>query len=291
MGFNIYKSTSIKKDYTTLIKGQWRNWKTINNDMNSIFFPIFKEFAEWHLKHLSGGACKLYIFLGLKSRSTGESWYSVKSMASELEVSTRTVDGWLQELDDRGLILRERSGKTSTSYLIPYSLNMINMKMSVEYDKGSETLSKMIQRATDEKEVVGPVYKIYHVFQWKDIKHVKTIEMLVVITQKKFLKGKPLYTTYLSYGYVSDPAYVLDIVEIIIPVRFNSWFKKDNVDVIGIALESSNSLINYKHQKDALVQLSEIPIKNLSDFKEVTIIKPSDFMDMHKNINNDEFTD
>lgn len=289
MGFNIYSATDIKKDYSTIIKDQWRHWNATNKDMESVSFSIFKEFGESHLKHLSGGACKLYIFLGLKSRSTGESWCSVKRMSDELGVTPRTVDGWLHELEGRGLILKDSLRKTSISYLLPYSINMINMKMSIDYDKGSETLSKMIKRATDEKKLTGSLYKIYHIFQWADLKNLNSIQMLVVITKKSYSEGNSLYTAYLSFGYVNNPVYVLDIEEITTPLRFNSWFNKAEAEteVIGIALESSNNLIKYKYQKDALVQLSEIPSKNLSDLKEVAIIESSHFMDIHKEIIDD----
>lgn len=287
MGFNIYNVTNDKKDYSTIIKDQWRNWNVSNKEVESASFTIFKEFAESHLKYLSGGACKLYIYLGLKSRSTGESWYSVIKIAGELGVTPRTVDGWLHELEDSGLILRDKLRKTAISYLLPYSINLINMKMSVDYDVGSETLSKMIERAAEEKKITGSLYRIFHIFQWHDTRKLSSIQLLAVITKKSYKKGNSLYTAYLSYGYVNNPAYVLDAEEITTPLRFNSWFKNDENKVRGIALESSSSLLKYKHQKDALVQLCEIPEKNLSDFKEAETIESSKFLEFHKEINGD----
>lgn len=287
MGFNIYTDIDSKKDYSTIIKDQWRNWNAANKGTSFSSFSIFKEFGESHLKYLSGGACKLYIFLGLKSRSTGESWYSVTGIAETLGVSPRTVDGWLHELEDRGLILKDKLKKTSICYLLPYSINMLNMKMSVDYDKGSETLSKMLLRANNEKEITGSLYRIYHIFQWNDVKNLSSVQMLAVITRKNYSEGEPLYTAYLSYGYVNNPVYALDIDEITTPLRFNSWFNTDENKVIGIALESSDNLMKYRYQKDALVQLCEIPCENLFDFKEVDVIDGSHFKDIHKDLNDD----
>lgn len=287
MGFNIYTDIDSKKDYSSIIKDQWRNWNAANKGTSFSSFSIFKEFGESHLKYLSGGACKLYIFLGLKSRSTGESWYSVTGIAETLGVSPRTVDGWLHELEDRGLILKDKLKKTSICYLLPYSINMLNMKMSVDYDKGSETLSKMLLRADNEKEITGSLYRIYHIFQWNDVKNLSSVQMLAVITRKNYSEGEPLYTAYLSYGYVNNPVYALDIDEITTPLRFNSWFNTGENKVMGIALESSDSLMKYRYQKDALVQLCEIPCENLFDFKEVNVIDGSHFKDIHKDLDGD----
>lgn len=287
MGFNIYTDIDSKKDYSTIIKDQWRNWNAANIGTSFSSFSIFKEFGESHLKYLSGGACKLYIFLGLKSRSTGESWYSVTGIAETLGVSPRTVDGWLHELEDRGLILKDKLKKTSICYLLPYSINMINMKMSVDYDKGSETLSKMLLRADNEKEITGSLYRIYHIFQWNDVKNLSSVQMLAVITRKNYSEGEPLYTAYLSYGYINNPVYALDMDEITTPLRFNSWFNTGENKVMGIALESSDSLMKYRYQKDALVQLCEIPCENLFDFKEIDVIDGSHFKDIHKDLNYD----
>lgn len=287
MGFNIYTDIDSKKDYSTIIKDQWRNWNAANIGTSFSSFSIFKEFGESHLKYLSGGACKLYIFLGLKSRSTGESWYSVTGIAETLGVSPRTVDGWLHELEDRGLILKDKLKKTSICYLLPYSINMINMKMSVDYDKGSETLSKMLLRADNEKEITGSLYRIYHIFQWNDVKNLSSVQMLAVITRKNYSEGEPLYTAYLSYGYINTPVYALDMDEITTPLRFNSWFNTGENKVMGIALESSDSLMKYRYQKDALVQLCEIPCENLFDFKEIDVIDGSHFKDIHKDLNYD----
>lgn len=164
---------------------------------------------------------------------------------------------------------------------------MINMKMSVDYDKGSETLSKMLLRADNEKEITGSLYRIYHIFQWNDVKNLSSVQMLAVITRKNYSEGEPLYTAYLSYGYINNPVYALDMDEITTPLRFNSWFNTGENKVMGIALESSDSLMKYRYQKDALVQLCEIPCENLFDFKEIDVIDGSHFKDIHKDLNYD----
>lgn len=281
MGFNIYNDDEKKKEYTTVLKENWATWKATNKTMKTIFFPINKEFETQHLKNISGGACKLYLFLGLKSRKTGESWYSISKMAHSLDVKPRTIDNWLQELEDRGLILRDRQGQTSTTYLLPYSLNIINMKMPVDYQKKEEIISTLIERAENDKDAVGQIHRIYHLFQWNSIKNLRTVQVLAVVTKKDFVKGPPMYTAYLCYEYVNKPPFVLEEKKITNTRKFPSWFSHDNIDVIGIGLESSENLITFNSQKDALTQLSNAPSDYIKNINGIKVITTDEFIDKY----------
>ncbi|MGB2513197.1 helix-turn-helix domain-containing protein [Leuconostoc suionicum] len=72
------------------------------------FFVIFNGFLDdGHLKKISGGALKLYVFLGIKSKNdTGESFYTVKQMADYFDVSTRSISNWIKELEKINLVER-----------------------------------------------------------------------------------------------------------------------------------------------------------------------------------------
>ena len=98
------------------------------------------------LSNLSGGACQLYLYLGLHSKNlTGESFYDVKTMAKFFGKTSRTIQDWLDELQKKGLIYRTKVkyGGVTYTYLLPYGekatpyLESIDRKME-EIEKNSE---------------------------------------------------------------------------------------------------------------------------------------------------------
>ena len=111
------------KAIAILCKNRYNNWKksTIKNEG---FFIIFNTFMEdGYLRRLSGGATKMYIYLGVVSKNnTGESFHSVESMSKYFGVSERTILTWLKELEREKLISRmqfEINGVAHT-FLQPY---------------------------------------------------------------------------------------------------------------------------------------------------------------------------
>ncbi|MGW7816520.1 helix-turn-helix domain-containing protein, partial [Staphylococcus xylosus] len=60
-----------------------------------------------YLNKISGGALKLYVYLGIHSENaTGESFYKIKSISDYFNVSERTVSNWFRELLKLRLIER-----------------------------------------------------------------------------------------------------------------------------------------------------------------------------------------
>jgi transcriptional regulator with XRE-family HTH domain len=97
---------------------QWRD----QNLSGDGWFPIFPGFAQKHLAALSGGAVKLYVYLGVNGSRTGESWHSIPTIARYFGKSSRTVNEWIKELSDAGLIIRyqlKHDGEAHT-YLCRY---------------------------------------------------------------------------------------------------------------------------------------------------------------------------
>lgn len=84
---------------------------------------IPSDFKHIFLKDLSGGALKLFLFLGFHSKyNTGESWYTNEQVAAFFEKDPRTVANWFKELEDMGLIFREQKGfmMKANTFLKPY---------------------------------------------------------------------------------------------------------------------------------------------------------------------------
>ncbi|TGE61095.1 hypothetical protein C6P21_02700 [Weissella confusa] len=101
---------------------KFNNWRKSQYRDNTGFFPLFQNF-NIILQDLSPGACKLYIFLGLHSNyKTGESFYSLTKISSELDCSPRTISNWMKELEEKNLVVRKQKSLNgvSTTYLLPY---------------------------------------------------------------------------------------------------------------------------------------------------------------------------
>lgn len=121
-----------KREISNAYKSRYEEWKKESLDKSG-FFVIFNGFAEEEdpktkktlLQSISGGALKLYVFLGLKSNNyTGEVFYSIKSLANYFDTSERTINNWIHELEkELHLIYRIQFdyNKVSHTYLQIYS--------------------------------------------------------------------------------------------------------------------------------------------------------------------------
>lgn len=101
------RNTMSNKNKAIIQKKNYGNWKKDSLDSKG-FFVIFNGFLEKdYLKKISGGALKLYIYLGINSdNSTGESFYKLKSISEYFNVSERTISNWFKELLKLRLIER-----------------------------------------------------------------------------------------------------------------------------------------------------------------------------------------
>lgn len=123
MGENKRIGDISKGEFVKRSRNNYKYWKQNSLD-NAGFFVLFNGFLENDiLKKISGNALKLYIFLGIKSdNSTGESYYSIKSMAKYFDKSERTINNWISELEELNLIRRIQfqHNKVSHTFLQPY---------------------------------------------------------------------------------------------------------------------------------------------------------------------------
>lgn len=104
-------------------KENYKVWKD-NSLENAGYFVIFNGFLEQKmLKKISGNALKLYVFLGIKSDNyTGESFFSIQSIAKYFGKSERTISNWIAELEELKLIKRVqlKHNEVSHTFLQPY---------------------------------------------------------------------------------------------------------------------------------------------------------------------------
>lgn len=111
------------KIIASVLKEKYNNWKKTSIASGG-YFIVFNTFLEdGFLNRLSGGAVKLYLYLGIVSKNnTGESFHSIESMAKYFKVSTRTISTWISELEKERLIERYQLEKNEVAYtfLKPY---------------------------------------------------------------------------------------------------------------------------------------------------------------------------
>lgn len=280
--FKISSSSISATNEADILKGHWSNWKKSHMETNSIFFPIFKDFETKHLPYLTGNACRLYLLLGLKARREGHSWYSIGEMANVLNASSRSVDNWLRELEDRGLITRHHHGRSKTTYLVPYSLNVIKMELPID-SKQPDKLLKLLELSKSEKLAVGPVYRVLHLFQWLDVNNVKANQAIVLIAKKQFKNGFPLYTAYVTAETTNHSTHIIDNDFVDKPFFFDSWVKLEKHKTFGLALSDCNCKGSKKNEPDnsivkqfglmtALTELCEIEEHQISSFEKTQLV-------------------
>lgn len=125
-------------------------WRKDLQEMNKPFFMIPTDFKHLFLKDISGGALKLYLFLGFQSKYyTGESWYTNEEISYFFDKDTRTIATWFKELDDLGLVFRAQKGikMKANTFLQPYGF-FIN-KEQIYFGKDLSNIEKDVKRSIE----------------------------------------------------------------------------------------------------------------------------------------------
>jgi len=118
-----YKGKEVYNRQMEEIRIEHKQWREKRRDQNSPFFMIYTDFKDIYLKEISGGALKLYLYLGFHVNTfTGECWHSVDSIAEFFRNDPRTVKKWFEELEERGMVKRIQSGykRIANTFLLPY---------------------------------------------------------------------------------------------------------------------------------------------------------------------------
>ena len=105
------------------LRNNHRQWKEERRSQKTPFFMIYKDFKDIYLKDISGGALKLYVYLGFHVNSfTGECWISTENIADFFGNDQRTVKKWISELEEIGLIRRIQNGfkRVANTFILPY---------------------------------------------------------------------------------------------------------------------------------------------------------------------------
>lgn len=117
------KSSAEKNKIFDEMRTSYSHWKKEMQDINKPFFAVHTDFKHLFLKNISGGALKLYLYLGFHAKHyTGELWHSSAEIANYFNKDQRTINTWFKELENIGLIFREQKGfkMKSNTFLQPY---------------------------------------------------------------------------------------------------------------------------------------------------------------------------
>lgn len=191
---NILGSHLDGDDVVTIYKNYHAAWRATNRKGSVPFFALFEGFKDnGHLAKLDAGALRLYLYFGFAANNQhGDSWHSVETIADHFGKQTRTIDTWIRELVDAGLIYRTKDNrKSSSTFLIPYSDTLIphrGARKNVVDLQG--VLDEAVADISSLSEVYGPIHAVFHVFHWgttkgrKPSEKVDATNFLFIITKR-----------------------------------------------------------------------------------------------------------
>lgn len=275
-GFNLLRRIDHTSKKDLKLKNYYYEWKI--NDKNQGFAMIYDSFHKNEiLSKIDGGALKLYLYLSLVSKNeTGESWYSIESLAEYFKVQTRTVDKWFKNLIDLDLIYRYRSkGRSHTTYLLPYETTTINHKINQRNKDLKTILIEINHELKKFDSIYGEIVSYFHLVQWRVIKSVKgeddqvePFNFLLVITKRKggTIIGHLYALREALFNYGISELYGYDFY------LFDSPLKTERFKVTGLSLPDSPKLTTDRNKKDLIKlvnQLNEISEDELSTYDKV----------------------
>lgn len=217
------KSLDDKNEKFREMRQEHESWKSELMAMNKPFFMVPTDFSHLFLKDISGGALKLYLFLGFHSKyRSGESWYTNDQIGMFFEKDSRTITKWFKELENIGLIFRAQKGvmMKANTFLRPFGFFIdeqksyfdakvkdiqLHLNTAIE-DKLVPVQSLVLNSGIQETSLVI-IYKsenlypisCYFDFEFQDIKEIRAIFKKFNIPIENFEIDVPLaYSKYSS---------------------------------------------------------------------------------------------
>lgn len=278
MTIRLAKRNSLLTDEHTLLRDQYSNWK-FNMDKNNTgakFFILYKDFED-HLKDISSGALKLYLYYGFSSKNeTGESWHSIDTISSYFNVSEKTINNWNNELIERGLIYRLSRGNSlnKVTYLMPFTMNYLKLK------------DNSILNNIHFNQIYGRQFKAFHLFQWRQGENSSfniPYHTCILIYKKDIPRSKDHYTAFeidINHLYkdicIDESVLKNDIYNFDSPLDYHALGINLDVDVKGIAINTQYNLKRRKIIYDLVKELNDeqtdfdyYEYVNLIDLKEL----------------------
>lgn len=215
------------------LRENYQHWREFQQENDSNFLILNDSFKQY-LPILKTGALNLYLFYSFHSKNkTGENWYSLDTLAKELNTSKRSIINWNEELQNVGLIYRQDEGKASkTTFLMPTSNFFLDLRGKTNFEDYQKIYNEQID---------GNLVSSYHIFQWRknktngkfDVPH----NTLVAIFERSYEKD--------GYSF-SIRKYVLFYNDLISKTTINKAKLSDNIYLFDSPLALKNESINVK---------------------------------------------
>lgn len=272
----LVKVNESSNDENSLLCDQYANWK-FNMDKKQVgakFFILFKDF-ECHLKDISSGALKLYLYYGFHAKNeTGVSWHSIDTIKTYFDVSEKSINNWNNELIERGLIQRlsKNNSRNKVTYLLPFSMNFIRPKDIEIFN--NENFSS----------VYGTIVKAFHLFQWRQDEENSTsfktpYHTLILVAERNVKKGANQFTAFEiainddnSSSCINIPSVNSDIYTFTSDLDLELDLGLElSIEVQGIAVNSQHNLKKRKVIYELIKELLD-PKTNLDHYEKVQLI-------------------
>lgn len=158
ISLNLTKSD--KEDYTKKqhYESSYGHWRNYRSDLDMPFMMVPVEILDY-TSSIKSKALNLYIYYCRRANNkTGKSWPAIETTATDLDVSTKSVNNWNSELESLGLIARINEGHNSkTTYLLPIS----------SYSYFEKKVSPIQFAEVSEEKIDGNLVAVFHLFQWR----------------------------------------------------------------------------------------------------------------------------
>ncbi|MDP9729509.1 helix-turn-helix domain-containing protein [Alicyclobacillus sp. TC] len=119
------------------------------------------------MKTLDSRPLRLYLYFGFAANNKlGHSWPSIETIAKYFGKQTRTIDYWIQQLVEAGLVYRERdTQKSSTTYLVPYGDTFMRQRLSRVFEEDNQDIfDNLIDVIEQRRAVYGSIVGVFHLF-------------------------------------------------------------------------------------------------------------------------------
>lgn len=284
---------NIDEDSSKIITNQHAIWK--NGELKSIkeYYMLFNSISDY-LPYMKS-ATNLYLFYCIASKNkTGESWYSIDSLANKLHVSLRTINTWNDRLRKLNLIERQQGVKKSAhTFLLP-TRDYVDSEYNEPFLKGKIDMNELLNKVKKIYDALNfKKCNIFHLFQWRKRKGTDKFDvpynsLVISISRECYIDEKrsisqaekeafKAATTRRIFIYVElpqdDPKFIriMETPEDFSTEgaqfkKFNSPFKVDDFsqtlentqEVMGVAVSTKYNLANYSSKDSCSKNYIEI---------------------------------
>lgn len=270
--------------YTEKINNEdnYKEWKTHqkNQKNKGVYDGFFMAPGRTvdYLPSLTDRALNLYIFYGIRANSkNGKTWVSVETCAEALNVTTRSINTWNENLINLGLIARiDENLSSKSTYLLPLD--------SFTYTEKNASPQKY--NDTSDTDINGILIGVLHLFQWRksepdsEIFDVPYSTICLVYRRSHILKhsseNKNIYKV-INFENVEDTDIEIDKKSIELKnniYKFESKFKLENImtKTKGMAITSKTNLKSAEDLLNIAIQIIEGDKNRISELSEVEVV-------------------